>query len=273
MQLHSLLKQGSYDRAWVNDFYAQAAIWWGPFTNEETHDFRAQSVARLCGSGKKRILDLGCGSGRTAAKLADMGHDVIGVELNLRDVDYANELLSASRRGTLTFQQGDYYTVEFAGHFDIVTWWQGFGLGSDADQRRMLRRIAREWLKPNGCALVDVYNPSCPARHAGTEEQLPPLPGVPGSVEMIERCHYDAVNARWIDEWQPTEAPENALAQAIRCYSPADLLLLLEGTVLKLEHIEVEGQALHLGGGSVELSTRMRDAWLYLVKMSVDGDE
>jgi hypothetical protein len=59
---------------------------------------------------------------------------------------------------------------------------------------------------------------------------------------MIERCHYDPIQGRWIDEWQPTAAPENALAQTLRCYTPADLQLLLEGAGLRLKHIEVAGE-------------------------------
>ncbi|MFN5457566.1 MAG: hypothetical protein ACK5BX_41150, partial [Bradyrhizobium sp.] len=34
------------------------------------------------------------------------------------------------------------YTIELAGRFDVVCYWDGFGIGSDADHRRLLRRIA-----------------------------------------------------------------------------------------------------------------------------------
>ncbi|MBW6475315.1 MAG: hypothetical protein K0B14_19465, partial [Anaerolineaceae bacterium] len=68
----------------------------------------------------------------------------------------------------------------------------------------------------------------------------------PGSVEMIERCHYDLVHAHWIDEWQPVEHPDDTLAQTIRCYTPADLLLLLEGSGLKIQHLEIEGKVVDM---------------------------
>ena len=61
---------------------------------------------------------------------------------------------------------------------------------------------------------------------------------------MLERCHYDPVQGRWTDEWQPTANPEHALAQTLRCYTPADLLLLLEGTGLRLKSIEIAGEAI-----------------------------
>ncbi len=76
------------------------------------------------------------------------------------------------------------------------------------------------------------------------ECRLDALEEVPGSVAMIERCHYDLVNARWIDEWQPVEQPEHTLAQSIRYYTPADLLLLLEDSGLSIQHLEIEGEVL-----------------------------
>ena len=165
-----------------------------------------------------------------------------GVELNPTDAAYARELLKTPRPGALTFLEADFYTVDLPGPFDVVVCWQIFGFGSDADQRRLLRRISREWLAPGGKVLLDVYHPAGPMRDNGREWHLQPLKGVPGSVEMIERCQYDPLQSRWIDEWTPVHNPDKALAQTLRCYTPADLLLLLEGSGLKLEMVEIEGQ-------------------------------
>ena len=43
-------------------------------------------------------------------------------------------------------------------------------------------------------------------------------------------------------------SPENTLAQTVRCYTPADLALLLEGTGLGLKYIEIQGEAIDFGG-------------------------
>jgi hypothetical protein len=164
--------------------------------------------------------------------------------------------------------EADFYTVELDGRFDVICCWEVFGLGSDADQRRLLRRMAQEWLAPGGCVLLDVYSPAKPARDAGREIRLPPLAGVPGSVEMIERCHFDPVHSRWIDEWAPVAAPDQALAQTLRCYTPADLLLLLEGTGLALRLIEVDGQALAFETAAITTSGPLLDAWSYLAQLT-----
>jgi hypothetical protein len=176
-------------------------------------------------------------------------------------------LSGLSRPGTFSIVQGDFYTVQLEGQFDLVTCWEEFGLGSDADQRRMLRRISQEWLKPTGCALVDVYFPARPARHTGEAIELGALEVIPGSVDMIEKCHFDVVNSIWIDEWQPTHNPENALAQALRCYAPADLLLLLEGTGLKLKTMEVGGQQIPLLGDRIQVNVNLIESWGYLAQL------
>ncbi len=250
--MKSLLNQKKYSRDWVKEFYTQAGIWWGNDPQDvETHIDRAAIIARLCGDGKKRILDLGAGSGITAAHLADLGHDVVAVELNPTDAEYARPLLQVERSGSLEYHQADFYTVELNGKFDVVTCWQVFGVGSDTDQRRLLHRIAHEWLAPGGSVLLDVYHPAGPLRDAGKEWHLGALEGVPGSVAMIERCHFDLVHARWIDEWQPVEHPEHTLAQTIRCYTPADLLLLLKGSGLRIQHLEIEGEVLDVNANQL----------------------
>ena len=270
----SLFRSGRYSTDWIKDFYTQAGIWWGaePHDDPGDHRTRAAAVERLRGPGRWRVLDLGAGSGFTAAAMADAGHEVVGVELNPTDIAYAQQLLTIPRPGSLSMVEGDYYTVELDGHFDVVTWWEGFGLGSDADQRRVLRRIAHEWLAPGGCALIDVYNPTRPARHAGEAVQLDALEGVPGSVAMIERCHFDPVYNRWIDEWQPVADPGKALAQTVRCYTPMDLLLLLEGTGLALQRIEVDGQEVDFSSNRIALSEKLLEAWACLAQLSLEAD-
>ena len=270
--MQSLLKQTDYSQAWVKDFYTQAGIWWGADPQAgDTHAQRVRIVERLCGPGPKRILDLGCGPGRTAAAFADEGHTVVGVEFNPTDAGYARELLKTPRRGPLTFLQADFFTVHLQGTFDVVTCWQVFGLGPDADQRRLLRRIAQEWLAPEGSVLLDVYNPMGPARDNGKEWRLAALKDIPGSVDMIERCHYDAVQGRWIDEWQPAANLENTLAQTLRCYTPADLLLLLEGTGLRLQHVEMDDAVVDVISNCRATSTSMfKNDYSYLVQLVQD---
>ena len=267
----SLFDLGVYSSKWIKDFYTQAGEWWGADPQAPTvHKTRVEIVERLCGAGPKKILDLGTGPGATAAALADAGHNVIAVELSSSRADFARSLAKSARKGVLTILEDDFYTMELKERFDLVCCWETFGLGTDADQRRLLKRIADEWLEPKGCVLMDVYSPARPAREAGTERRLPPLKGVPGSVEMINRCHFDPLHSCWIDEWIPVNEPENALAQAIRCYTLSDLLLLLEGTRLIIKHVEIDGQELAVASNTIDISSPLMSAWCYLVQLTLD---
>ena len=271
MKRPSLLRFGDYSAEWARDFYTQASTWWGPDPQPPgVHKSRVRIVERLCGPRPKRILDLGAGAGYTAAAMADCGHTVVAVEFSPARAHCAQELARVARTGSLAVLEADFYTVELAERFDVVCLWEVFGLGSDADQRRLLRRISQDWLAPDGCVLLDVYCPFRPARDAGTAVRLAPLEGVPGSVEMFERCHFDPLHCRWIDEWEPTAAPEQALAQAVRCYTPADLLLLLEGTGLALKRIEVDGKVLDAFANTVVKSGPLMEAWIYLAQLVTD---
>jgi len=265
----SLLKTGRYTPDWVKDFYTQSDIWWGANAGEEYYAERLEAIERLGGPVSKRILELGAGSGAVAVALAKNGHTVTALELTTA-IQEAQELSQEGWKGILTALEADFYTVDLGGPFDLVCYWDGFGVGTDRDQRRLLRRIGREWLAPGGTVLVDVFHPARFARHADTEVILPPLKGVPGSVEMRRRCRFDPLHCRWIDEWEPTAEPEKALAQSVRCYTPADLRLLLDGTGLALRGIEIDGQVLEIEGDRITLSGALLEAYSYLARMTLE---
>ena len=270
MKTKSLFQQGVYSLDWVQAFYDQTGIWWGPGSEAPEEDLaRAESIRRLCGPGPKRVLELGAGAGHTAAAMAGRGHNVVAVELSPVRARQAQELALVPRAGTFAVLEADFNTVELPGRFDVVCYWDGFGIGSDADHRRLLERIAGCWLAPGGSVLMDVASTLWAARNAGTEQRLPPLPGVPDSVEMLRRFHFDPLHCRWIDEWQPVAKPEKTLAQTVRCYTPTDFLLLLEGTGLSLHRIEVNGQALDFQGGRITTSGPLMEAYSYLVQLKL----
>ena len=98
----SLLRQGKYSADWVKDFYDQTGIWWGPGSEiQEEDQARARAIERLCGPGPKRVLELGCGAGHTAASIAGQGHAVTAVDLSPRRIRQARENYPTPRKGPL----------------------------------------------------------------------------------------------------------------------------------------------------------------------------
>ena len=221
---------------WVADFYRKQYEWadwrnrWANF-DPGRPDPHVAAVDRLAGAGSKRILELGAGTGSTAASLAHAGNDVVAIELQPMLAGYIDELAEDVHGGSLRAIQGDFYEVEPGGSFDVVAYFDGFGIGSDDDQRRLLERIAG-WLEPRGCALIDILTPSYWAKAAGGEEEFPEGSGV------HYRDGFDANGSRMFEDMWRDGHEDDVVTQSLRCYSPADLRLLLQGTGLELTAVE-----------------------------------
>lgn len=251
--------------AWVKPYYTRAGEYWAPHGIEERERDRAATLPRLCGPPPKRVLELGAGTGETAAATADAGYDVTAIEfsptraLHLRA--HAQQRADQTVRGSLTALEADFYDVSLPGVFDVVCYWDGFGVGSDADQRRLLRHIASEWLAPGGSVLVDVFNPYRWAAEAGNELVFD-RNHESHLYRQRRRFGFDFAAGCFLDEWCPIGDEtgvcdeSRAITQRIRCYNPADLRLLLEGTGLSLRATEGAGE---------------RDAWSYLALLTPAG--
>jgi SAM-dependent methyltransferase len=178
-----------------------------------------------------RVLELGAGAGQVAAALADLGYDVVAIELVPQVTARAQELAAVPRAGTMTVLQGNFYEIELEETFDIVCYWDGFGIGRDADQRALLRRV-RKWLSPGGQALIEVYTPWYWAQAAGRTMSLG---------KATRRYDFDGRACRMLDTWWSVGDPAGTVTQSLRCYAPADLELLLEGTGLQVSAITPGG--------------------------------
>lgn len=218
---------------WALEFYDKQNQWSGCYLDEvsDAHREKAALIAELAGPGVKRILELGAGGGQMAIAAAELGHTVVAVELVPSLAAHAQRVAASCDAHNVTVVTGDFYTVALDGPFDVVCYWDGFGLGSDGDQRRLLRRVA-EWLTPTGSALIEIATPWYAAS----------VDGRGWAVGEAERQYsFDADGCRWQDAWWPQGQPEEAVQQSIRCYSPADLRMLLAGTGLQLQSVKPGG--------------------------------
>lgn len=105
-----------------------------------------------------RILDIGCGSGRTTVVLHQMGHDVIGVDLTPKMVDIAKK--TASDKGVdVDYRVGDATKLEFENNsFDGAIfanngWVQ---IPGRADRQKALEEIHRV-LKPDAHFILTAH--------------------------------------------------------------------------------------------------------------------
>lgn len=115
---------------------------------------------RLVGAAPRRVLDLGCGTGRLTIALAERGHDVIGL-------DPAAAMLAAARQrpgaDRVRWVEADARDFDLGERFDLaVMTGHAFQVFLEDDEVRGLLRSVLRHLKPGGCFAFESRNP--PAR-------------------------------------------------------------------------------------------------------------
>lgn len=103
------------------------------------------------------VLDLACGHGRIANRLAARGCQVTGLDATESFLRQARA--DAAARGmSVDYVLGDMRDLPWTGTFDrIINWFTAFGYFDDAGNRRVLAQAARA-LKPGGRLLIEMNN-------------------------------------------------------------------------------------------------------------------
>ena len=138
------------------------------------------------------VLELGAGTGRVAAALAEAGHTVVAVEANAAmRVAAADQLTAAG----VELVAADFRTLRLRRSFDLVICALSTfcHLQSRADQRATLAAVRRH-LAPGGLAIFDL-----PPFDAGDWEPGPRPP-------LLEWVRLDPRSGRWLCKWATLEA-------------------------------------------------------------------
>ena len=100
-------------------------------------------------------MDLACGHGRIANRLALAGFDVVGLDATPHFIDRARE--DASSMGVeVDYRLGDMRDLGFADEFDaVVCWFTAFGYFDDDGNRLVLREV-HDALRRGGTFLVEL---------------------------------------------------------------------------------------------------------------------
>jgi SAM-dependent methyltransferase len=162
-----------------------AALWTDPHISEQMLRFHLDgSVAISSGTtesidaavswmreafhltDRSRVLDLGCGPGLYANRLARAGIDVTGIDFSSRSIEHARN--AAARDGVrVTYVNEDYLTWDSSRRFDLITMIMRDYCALPPHQRRALVGKIEHLLEPNGAFLFDVD--SMVALEAGRE--------------------------------------------------------------------------------------------------------
>ncbi len=103
------------------------------------------------------VLDLACGHGRIASRLAQRGCRVTGLDATPLFLERARR--DAAARGvTVDYVHGDMRELPWRDRFDrIIVWFTAFGYFSDAGNRQVLAQAAAA-LRPGGRLAVEMNN-------------------------------------------------------------------------------------------------------------------
>ncbi len=224
-------------------------------------DDEANAVVQLLEMDRPmRVLDLACGYGRIANRLALLGHQVTGVEYQDGFLELARKtarqfgILNARRGGSVRYRQADMRQIDYQAEFErVILMFNSFGYFTDAENFDLLRRIARA-LVPGGRLGFDVghrdgllgsFQP-----HSVVEKE--------GSL-MINRFSFDVLTGRLrndriiVRDGQRVERPFS-----IRLYAFTELrdLLAQAGLVVEQVYSEWDARPLELESPSMVLVAR-----------------
>lgn len=123
----------------------------GTWTREPTEEDDA-----LLAHCRGTVLDVGCGPGRMSARLGELGHGSLGIDV----VHHAVTL--ARHRGAAAQHRDVFDPLPAEGRWDTALLADG-NLGINGDPVALLRRLA-ELLAPGGRVVADLAGPGTPLR-------------------------------------------------------------------------------------------------------------
>ena len=181
--------QFNYDAVFeVNDYM----YFYGDSLTDERSEAEVAGLVQIAVlDSPSRILDVPCGVGRHANRLAALGHRVTGVDLYQGFLDLARR--DADARGLqVDYRQGDMRNLDYAAEFDrVLMLFTSFGYFEDRDNFQVLENMART-LAPGGLFILDIPN-----RDTYTKNMPPAIVTEKNGDLMIDRGSFDTLTGRW----------------------------------------------------------------------------
>lgn len=180
----------------------------------------------------QKILDLACGHGRHANKLAGFGHEVTGVDNNLDFLAIAGD--DAKKRDlSVNYIGADAREYCLPNEFDcIIHLFSSFGYFSDEENEKVIRNVAAS-LRPGGSFCLDILN-----RDAFLKDYPRFSVREKNSDLMIDRNRFDPITGRLynsriiIKDGERKDAPF-----FLRLYNPTEIISLLNKAGFSLRNI------------------------------------
>jgi len=191
-----------------------------------------------------RILDLGCGPGFYASRLAKLGHSCVGIDYSPASIEYAREQ-AVQRQLDCTYVQGDVRTADFGAGFDLVMMVFGeLNVFRPSDARTILekarRALARDGvllLEPHRFGTVERVGRQGPSWHGAESGLFSDTPHL-----WLEESFWDAESCTAIQRFYVIDAATGEMTQhgqTIQAYTDEQYRNLL--TDCGFESVELLG--------------------------------
>jgi SAM-dependent methyltransferase len=183
--------QASFDLSAVFEVDDYMVFYGDDLTDERSEAEVAALVKLLELDSPKKILDLACGFGRHANRLAALGHAVTGVDLTPGFLEIARSQ-AVAMGVNIDYRQGDMRQIDFREEFDrVLLLFTSFGYFEDDENVRVMEAIARA-LKPGGLLRFDIPNRDVVVKTVPSTEVVDK-----GADLMINRLSFDMLSGRF----------------------------------------------------------------------------
>jgi SAM-dependent methyltransferase len=209
------------------------------FLTDEVSDRQADLLWQLLGlKAGMDVLDLACGHGRIANRLAARGVGVTGL-------DRSRLFLERARRDAgeldVDYVEGDMRELPWKERFDAVAiWFTSFGYFDDEGNQRVAAE-ARKALKPGGRLAIDIHN-----RDAFGRGFLPATMVERDGDLMVDRHEFDVLTGRNDSErFIIRDGHVRRTAYSVRFYTYTEIRdLLVDVGFVSVEAFDQEGKEL-----------------------------
>jgi ubiquinone/menaquinone biosynthesis C-methylase UbiE len=216
----------NYARTYDREVFTQGTL--------QEIDFIEQEIGS---DKKKRILDIGCGTGRHTIELAKRGYTVTGVDLSESQLKRARE--KAAEAGVnIRFEQADARTLTFENEYDValILCEGGFALMETDEMNFAILQGAARALKSGGTFILTTLNALFSLAHS-IEEFMNS-----STVEGASSGHkFDTKTLRDMSTFEV--ADDNGQVRTLHCneryYMPSEITWMLK--TLHFSKIEIFG--------------------------------